>query len=305
MNKRKWTLDEEIFLKENYIYKTIKNLSVELGRSEISISSKMNSLNLKKTWSKDEDEILSDKYGKMPFEDYKSLLRNRTYSSILNRATLLKLKSNRIYINYKYRVLHDFFNNINNLNSYWAGFIAADGYIRKGTYGVGIKLSKKDVDHLELFKKTLMTDAPIRNKTNKTATGNILEYSIIELYSRDIINDLFNNFQITPAKSLTLKPPNIDNFENKLSYMAGLIDGDGCIYKNKNNMRIQLIGSFHIIKWVKETLGEIIEIKKNKIYPTHNSFIIQITGSKADKLISIIRNIDIPILKRKWYKYEL
>jgi hypothetical protein len=302
--KKLWTKNEISFLKENYIFYTVEELSKKLNRSKISVASKMHLLRLKKTWNENEDKILREKYGKMPYDKYKNELKNRSYSSVLNRATLLKLKSDRIYINYKYRVDHNFFKSLNNLNCYWGGFIAADGYIRRGTYGVGIKLSKNDIEHLNLFKETIKTNSPIRDKIQKTITGKILNYSILDIYSRDIVNDLFTNFRIIPAKSLTLKSPKIENFENKLSYIAGLIDGDGCIYKNKSNIRIQLIGSFYIINWVKETLKEILEIKNNMVRPNHNSFVIQVTGNKAKKLINIIKNIDIPILKRKWYKYE-
>jgi hypothetical protein len=119
----------------------------------------------------------------------------------------------------------NFFSVPNILNSYWAGFIAADGCIRGyHDHYLSLGLSKKDISHLEKFKRDLRLSNKITiyDKHNSCITG---------LSSNKICDDLKNNFNITPRKSKTLKPPNIKNKTNILSFIAGYIDGDGSVGK--------------------------------------------------------------------------
>lgn len=62
---------------------------------------------------------------------------------------------------YKYN--KQFFNNINTEEkAYWAGFIAADGNVRKDFLKMRIELNIQDYGHLEKFKNSLEGNNPIK-----------------------------------------------------------------------------------------------------------------------------------------------
>lgn len=120
------------------------------------------------------------------------ILYNKNYS-----LTYYKKKYNINYYNRgknpnshyflrKHNVNDNFFNIDNLLNYYYAGFIAADGYIDKTYQKLIIGISTKDINWLNTF------------KTNLNYTGNIFNYnkkfdsSYISISSRQICNDLKN-----------------------------------------------------------------------------------------------------------------
>ena len=60
-----------------------------------------------------------------------------------------------------YNKNHDFFTVPNKLNSYWAGFIAADGCVT-GKHILAIKLSEKDKEHLQKIATLLAEDYKVK-----------------------------------------------------------------------------------------------------------------------------------------------
>lgn len=285
----------------------IKNISILLNKSESSIYSQLNKLNLNKMWTIEEDFILKNNYGINNFEDYKYLLPNRTKSSIYNRAHYLNLKCiEKIKNKYKFKVNHHFFSDINNISCYWAGFIAADGWIKSDCNCLGIKLAEKDIKHLEKFKFNIQTESPIRKKIS-TINEKKFEQVQIDIYSRYIIKDLYKNFNITPNKTFTLLPPNIKNFNHKISYIVGLIDGDGCISKktNTDQIRINLVGNKNIIIWSKQILTEWLNLRKSKLSLKNKIYNVNIGDTGSKKFIKYIKKLNIPYMERKWERYEL
>jgi hypothetical protein len=70
-------------------------------------------------------------------------------------------------------------------NSYWAGFIAADGCLtRKGA--LRIALSIKDREHLEKLKSELNFSGPIRDGLTTTPGGREVAYSCLIVWSKDM-----------------------------------------------------------------------------------------------------------------------
>ncbi|MDY5667930.1 MAG: LAGLIDADG family homing endonuclease [Candidatus Onthovivens sp.] len=68
-----------------------------------------------------------------------------------------------------------------------------------------------------------------------------------------MVKDLIS-LNIVPNKSLILKPPNIEE-KYYYAFLLGLFDGDGSIFKTKNNQfGFNLIGSFDIISWANKVL---------------------------------------------------
>ena len=87
---------------------------------------------MNKLWTKEEDLILIENYGNLPNKELGKML-NRTSSGVWKRASKLGLKSDRIKIvkmvKRKYFCNDNYFKNLTIENCYWAGFIAADGWI--------------------------------------------------------------------------------------------------------------------------------------------------------------------------------
>lgn len=64
----------------------------------------------------------------------------------------------------RYQKNHNFFKNKNPLNSYWAGFIAADGSISSKGNELKIALSAKDAGHLEKLSSLLSENYSLREE---------------------------------------------------------------------------------------------------------------------------------------------
>lgn len=295
---KKWSNIELEFLKKNYQKYKISDISEILDRPYSSIPKKIKELGISKMWSSEEDEILRKFYPDKEFSEYEQLLQNRSFSSCLNRANVLGLKKTKHKKrNFKYRVDHHFFNKSNNLNSYWAGFIAADGYIDKKYHRIGIKLSIKDISQLEKFKIDINTDSPIRRFKRKSF-GEIREYCIIDIYSDFIKNDLCNIFSIKHNKTFNMQVPNISG-DQRFSFIAGLIDGDGSIFNKSKNI-ISIVGDEKILLWIKEVLNEIVDVSKISINKKGKISSFAITGNRCIEIKDKMKKLNIPLMERKW-----
>lgn len=135
-------------------------------------------------------------------------------------------------INRKYSLDEGYFDSIDTeTKSYLLGLLCADGYVPKGKYGVnavGITLSSKDSELIELLKTELKTDTPIRS---------IIKHDTEELRvcSVRLAKRLFE-IGVTDNKSLTLNIANVienSGMVNELIpyFLLGYFDGDGGIYK--------------------------------------------------------------------------
>src|SRR5690606_13170770 len=103
----------------------------------------------------------------------------------------------------------------NTTNSYWAGFIAADGCVGGRGNSISIVLSKQDQEHLEKFKVSAQLPQPITNFSKKSPRSESnYEYSSLVVVCEEWARDLLTNFNITSKKSLTLEPPPLKEDEN-------------------------------------------------------------------------------------------
>ncbi len=81
-------------------------------------------------WTKKEIIILNDNYGKIKFFDLILMLPGRTSGAIRRKAYDNGLVANLSITNKKFVTTNNnFFSVPNTINSYWAGFIAADGCV--------------------------------------------------------------------------------------------------------------------------------------------------------------------------------
>lgn len=254
---------------------------------------------VQKRWSEDEKTILVKNYGKISYQQIETLLPGRTWFQIRNQANYLGLTGNS-NLGRKYSANTHFFSVPSVLNCYWAGFIAADGCIQNKKLSIG--LSVLDENHVHKFiEDVAYTGNPYYKGSTVTVT----------ISCKQIVDDLLRNFNITERKSLTLKPPNINDEVLIASYIAGLIDGDGSISsKRENNVCITLYGTSFILEWVKTYFdkwttktnyknSEVRLVKDSR----HLSY-YHICSSRAVQISQRLLSLDIPRLSRKWDKFS-
>lgn len=197
---------------------------------------------------------------------------------------------------------HSFFSAPNINNSYWAGFIAADGWVQdqnRGQDRISITLSQRDREHLE--KLALAIGATTINDFTARSYGQDRIFSRISFVSNELSNDLAGNFNITPKKSLTLEPPELDDEECRLAFIAGYIDGDGsyAVDYKQNKPKLIAIGTYPMCKYIGSTLG-----CKNKIRDKGNQSEIVFNNSHAVLAREKYIHMKVPFLKSKYRRWE-
>lgn len=264
-------------------------------------------------WNKDEDQILKNNFGIITVKKFAHLLPNRNISTIYYRAERLGLHSFQKKKS-PYTINLSFFDNPNIINSYWAGFIAADGNLIERKYGskyIQIVLQERDKCILEQFTKDIESTYPIH--TYKCKNKNQVRIGI--KIDNNIWDNLNKYWNLTPQKTFTLKPPNITNFEQQIAYIIGLIDGDGsiciCNFKNWNKTKIyprikfMVCGTYDIINWTANILNTLTTnynaFKIERTTQTKSLYYIRCDKLRAQELIEKLSQIKIPWrLPRKW-----
>lgn len=149
----------------------------------------------------------------------------------------------------KKKELNDsFFSSNTKAAYYWAGFLAADGYIEGDRNRVGLGLQAQDKQHLVKFQKAVGSSHDICPFMKDTAYR-------IRFNSEIMVKDLQNIFNITPAKTFTYTLPNFEDEYLMLEFMRGYVEGDGHIEKTASG-KLKL----HLCSASKEFLLEFIEL---------------------------------------------
>lgn len=207
------------------------------------------------------------------------------------------------------KVNDNFFSKPTLLNSYWAGFIAADGCILKNAPILQIGLSSKDKNLLFQLKNDINYHGKILDGFTRSSTNSkFYPKSTLRIRSEKITKNLYNQFNITPKKSWTLKPPKDLTKNQKLCFIVGYIDGDGCIHQKRNNIGgtvLKITGNKNFLSWIKQTLETIFKISiKGKIYKAWQSDIsfLLIQGRQAFEILDNLEKLPIKKLSRKWSK---
>lgn len=248
-------------------------------------------------WTQQEIADLRSHYGNIPISQIiEKCMPSRSRNMLKAKAKQLGLHADRALMTSKSKRLYTVNSNYFTGNTldvfYWAGFLAADGCITKdGRLQLGI--ATKDIDHLLKFMNTLSYDGKITQSHN----GN---YSVVRISDDKLIDTLKARFNLTERKSLTLEPPVVYTRRHALAFIAGYIDGDGCIHINKENRtELSCLGTFRMLSWIRYKLypGSTSHIyKRNKIY------CFKVTGFFADNIIENIKTLELPLLQRKWYQ---
>ena len=138
----------------------------------------------------------------------------------LHRSTIQKwLKKSSIKLRKRTPSHHyniHFFSTYTKESCYWAGFIMADGCVRRTC--LHIKLANKDRGHLQKFLDCISANYQIKGKS----------YSTIDISGPWFLSDMKDKFGIVPRKTFIAKYPIIPKKYHK-DFIRGVMDGDGCI----------------------------------------------------------------------------
>jgi len=200
----------------------------------------------------------------------------------------------------KYTLNQDVFEHPNVLNSYWAGFIAADGCVYRDELIVA--LNNQDKNHLQQLADDMESNRPLRQAR--------IDLTELRAYSKKLLSDLNRNFFIGPRKTHILMPPTHLIGDNMLSYIVGYIDGDGSIYKEDDKyLALQVTGNESMLSWIKDVFDELDSntfkgksLAKLYYYKNKRSCNYRVKGRRAVNVARHLMGLDIPYLLRKWSK---
>lgn len=246
-------------------------------------------------WSSKEDDYVKQNYAAQGAIKIASIL-NRTYASVKHRAIKFKIKSLVKNSSRRNSLNEKSFEIITKKSAYWAGFIAADGCIYNNKLSMG--LAEKDLFQMKELLNFLKSSAKITFNKKQKSVG-------FSISSKKICKDLYNNFNITSNKSLTLKPPTkLKRPAHKISFIKGYIDGDGCIGLYPNRLILSILGTKEVLEWIDNTLLEIISTPKRNIRKIKNIHEIAYYGKLAKKVLTFIKKSTKNGLNRKWDKVK-
>lgn len=205
----------------------------------------------------------------------------------------------------KYSYNENYFSQENLRNSYWAGFILADGGISKKDSGVKLTVNRKDRKHLETLSTDIKYTGEVKDYTYSTNYKANVEYSKLDIYCKKIQDDLSKVFKISTDKTKNGRLPDLQS-DNLFSFVCGLIDGDGSIQKRDSSFgRISLLGNKDLMQDVRNFLITYLTLNENdvKLYTTKKLPVLNIMRRTAlskfrDKFVGISK--EIPYLERKW-----
>lgn len=206
----------------------------------------------------------------------------------------------------KCRLNENCFDNMNAEEQfYWLGFMYADGNISKENNRVEMRLSLKDKNHLEKFRKFLQLTTEIR-----TGETNGIKFCHLSVRNKHLWNTL-NQLGCVPQKSLILTFPNLRLFKNTanvLHFIRGYVDGDGClaIYKDKDTLRTRLtmVGTESFLKSVNCLFSNkgYIRNKSSESHP-NQAFELKFSDISSRKLARYLYENATIYLDRKYEKF--
>lgn len=209
----------------------------------------------------------------------------------------------------KSKINLNFLLNYSEQQMYFLGLLLSDGHIDYSSNSISIKLKDTDRHILEDIAKFIGNDISINTskereswiiKNDKKMFFKSSSTATLRFNSKEFVQYL-SCLGITPNKTDTLIVPK--ELEQDCHFWRGMIDGDGCIYQNGNNVQLTLIGTKDVcIKFKQFCLMYCGNIKSN-IRAAGKVYTITITSTKAVKILDILYNDCSMYLKRKYDKY--
>lgn len=246
-------------------------------------------------WKTEEEQLLIERFETADQDTLEKLFPGHSWNSIKSKASRLNLPPKGVLCRKDSAdVNHDFFKEPNELNSYWAGFIAADGCVVNGR--IQISINKVDEPHLKQFLYDVESSANISYGKDNTVK--------ISIPSSKWIEGLRDNFNIGPRKSLTLQPPAGLSKKQTKAFITGYIDGDGCWRYGAQSkggkwkyIVLEVVGTNDFLTWMASHLDGNASIRN-----VDNYYVLSSSCMNAFKTYIQLWNPELPILDRKWDK---
>lgn len=186
--------------------------------------------------------------------------------------------------------------------AYWLGFLYADGYVSGAKNTIALALKEEDLKAIEKFRKFVgLENKPITTKIRHLSTGD--KYSYQFSFDSKATKDRLAELGCINRKTAILKFPTEDQVPKKLlsHFIRGYIDGDGCIYTNKNKITVEILGTEEFLIELKKW----INLGQSKIYKTHSPIVMKTlhSGKYALELLERIYKDSTIYLDRKYKKY--
>lgn len=309
---KRWSSNDLIKVKDVYLEGgSIKELAIEIGRSQSAIRRQAHKIGIQyKTFGDDhfspqEDQFIVDKCRSMTRVEIGTHL-GRSEGSISHRGKRLRVQFADESKRAIYSKNKEFFDSPDLTNSYLAGLIATDGWVRpesseKPINQVGISLSKKDRAILEFIKDATQYEGDIRDYSTKD------EHQQSELRINGVptwLAALSRTWNIGPNKTHTLTPPNTDLLDDEqiAAYLVGAIEGDGSVSMKNGTLMISLVSaSLPYIEWIQQIwrgyCGAEGNIYKHK---TLNAYYLSLFGQNARLVSHKLMQVGVHRLERKW-----
>jgi hypothetical protein len=255
-------------------------------------------------YTKEEEDFIKKHYNKDLSGKEICKILNLDLNSLRLKARNLGVASKRPPVT---KVNHNFFSTPSINSSYWAGFIAADGWMEEKNNSVCLCQSDKSV--LESFLKATGHTGKIYERTRKIKIKQQKEFTTTEYYvrirSKNIYNDLSNIYGIKIRKSSDgLNIPKLD-YKNSIAYIIGYLDGDGSIFIDSNGKLCYSV-TIHenIILWLRQVLNIKISYYKRNDCSNVNLCRMAGRGNPAINFLSLCYNECLQDLQfyiqRKW-----
>ncbi len=223
-----------------------------------------------------------------------------------------KKKKRRYYFNENY------FENINTYEqSYWLGFIMADGcvYSRDNHESLlRICLNNQDYNHVVKFKNELKSNHPI-----KTYELNNHKYCAITLVSDKLCNDL-RMYGCFERKTGKIRLPEFNDDVLTWAFIHGYIDGDGSIsitnMGNYDRYKLDIVGNIELLEAINSftsrfnIIGKIHEDKRDYSFKFYSltyqrtEFLNEIFNNTYNKNIVYLDRKMENVIKFYKYKYD-
>lgn len=216
----------------------------------------------------------------------------------------------------RYLVNKDYFEKIDTeWKAYWLGFLYADGCNDVSNWCVRLKLQKDDLSHVELFKKSVQSTAPIKSfyKERKFAQNKAVskgEYSEINVCNKKMCEDLIKQGCV-PNKTYILQFPSFEIVPEHLfrHFVRGFFEGDGwaCASIEKKMVNIGFVGIESFIRPLHDYLVEILQIENIKIKPQVDSAAVEMSWGglhDCEKIYNFLYNNANILLRRKLDKLD-
>ena len=181
-----------------------------------------------------------------------------------------------------------------------------DSEKQKKVPGHVLGFSLEGIEILEKINKEIENSRPV--KIYKRSDGHD-DMAKMRANSSTMKKDLAH-YNIVPAKTFILKPPEFLDKQYAISYIRGYFDGDGSIYLSRNNPIWRICSASRpILEWMRTYFAEEYGIINNKIYdgkdPANNDFYVLQYSSK-DKLKKLYDVLYAPgglYLQRKYDRF--